>query len=204
MNHFRQSSSRESFQPIKAPRVVGLGVSASREEGSFVGSLCEGSQQATSGTSFHQTSSEAMARPGGEVVIVPRNFKLLEELESAEKGHGDMSISYGLEQADDIFLTNWIGTILGPAGTCHDGRIYSLRIHCSDQYPMVPPEFFFTSRINMSCVDPQSGRVDPRRLAVLANWNRNNGLETVLIGLRAEMASPTNRRLPQPPEGSMF
>ncbi|KAI9912663.1 hypothetical protein PsorP6_005528 [Peronosclerospora sorghi] len=28
-----------------------------------------------------------------------------------------MSIAYGLEQADDIFLTNWIGTILGPAGT---------------------------------------------------------------------------------------
>lgn len=47
---------------------------------------------------------------------MPRNFKLLEELESSEKGHGDMSISYGLEQADDIFLTNWIGTILGPAG----------------------------------------------------------------------------------------
>ncbi|KAJ0410353.1 hypothetical protein P43SY_002685 [Pythium insidiosum] len=143
-------------------------------------------------------------RPGAEVVIVPRNFKLLEELESAEKGHGDMSISFGLEQADDIFLTNWIGTILGPAGTCHDGRIYSLRIHCSDQYPTMPPEFYFTSRINMSCVDPQNGRVDARRLPVLANWNRNNGIETVLIALRAEMASPTNRRLPQPPEGSTF
>ncbi|KAI9922233.1 hypothetical protein PsorP6_000488 [Peronosclerospora sorghi] len=48
--------------------------------------------------------------------LVPRNFKLLEEMENSEKGHGDMSISYGLEQADDIFLTNWIGTILVPAG----------------------------------------------------------------------------------------
>ncbi|KAK1945639.1 putative ubiquitin-conjugating enzyme E2 variant [Phytophthora citrophthora] len=139
-----------------------------------------------------------------------------------------MSISYGLEQADDIFLTNWIGTILGPAGvcypfifegveveiniflvvailqTCHDGRIYSLRIHCSDQYPHIPPEVHFTSRINMSCVDPQSGRVDPRRLAALGSWHRNNGIENVLVAIRAEMASPTNRRLPQPPEGTNF
>ncbi|KAG3103610.1 DNA topoisomerase 2 [Phytophthora cactorum] len=146
----------------------------------------------------------AMAKHGAEVVIVPRNFKLLEELENSEKGHGDMSISYGLEQADDIFLTNWIGTILGPAGTCHDGRIYSLRIHCSDQYPHIPPEVHFTSRINMSCVDPQSGRVDPRRLAALGSWHRNNGIENVLVAIRAEMASPTNRRLPQPPEGTNF
>lgn len=88
--------------------------------------------------------------------------------------------------------------------TCHDGRIYSLRIHCSDQYPSVPPEVCFTSRINMSCVDPQSGRVDPRRLAALATWNRNCGIENVLVAIRSEMASPNNRRLPQPPEGSNF
>ena len=50
--------------------------------------------------------------------VVPRNFKLLEELESSEKGHGDMTISYGLERPDDIFMTNWICTILGPAGVC--------------------------------------------------------------------------------------
>uniref|UniRef100_A0AAV1TNV7 UBC core domain-containing protein n=1 Tax=Peronospora matthiolae TaxID=2874970 RepID=A0AAV1TNV7_9STRA len=145
-----------------------------------------------------------MAKHGAEVVIVPRNFKLLEELENSEKGLGDMSISYGLEQADDIFLTNWIGTILGPPNTCHDGRIYSLRIHCSDQYPHMPPEVHFTSRIHMNCVDPHSGRVDPRRLAVLGNWHRSNGIENVLVAIRAEMGSTANRRLPQPPEGANF
>lgn len=54
--------------------------------------------------------------PSGEVVIVPRNFKLLEELEKSEKGHGDMSISFGLVDSGDTFLTDWNGGILGPVG----------------------------------------------------------------------------------------
>ena len=56
---------------------------------------------------------------GGEVVIVPRNFKLLEELEKSEKGHGDMSISFGLVDSGDTFLSDWNGGILGPVGVGH-------------------------------------------------------------------------------------
>jgi len=32
-------------------------------------------------------------------------------------------------------LTGWNGTIIGPAGTNFDGRIYSLKITCGDYYP---------------------------------------------------------------------
>jgi len=54
--------------------------------------------------------------PTGETVITPRNFKLLEELEKADKGLGDMTVSYGLVDSSDIFMGEWNGSIMGPPG----------------------------------------------------------------------------------------
>uniref|UniRef100_A0A7S3MGY3 UBC core domain-containing protein n=1 Tax=Spumella elongata TaxID=89044 RepID=A0A7S3MGY3_9STRA len=136
-------------------------------------------------------------------IVIPRNFKLLEELEASEKGTGDMSVSMGLVDSDDIFLTEWNGSILGPPGTIYDSRLYELRISCGPDYPAVPPVVRFVSKINLSSVNASNGSVD-RSLPALANWNRSSTIESVLVGLRQAMNSPQNRRLAQPPEGTMF
>jgi len=135
---------------------------------------------------------------------IPRNFRLLEELEKGEKGIGDGSCSYGLEDGDDIMMSNWNGTIIGPGHTVHENRIYSLRIYCGESYPDRPPVIHFLSRVNLPFVNQANGSVDPAKLPVLNQWNRNSSIETVLVEIRREMASFNNRKLPQPAEGSMF
>ena len=87
-------------------------------------------------------------------------------------------------------MTNWNGTILGPPHvrtyhtilsvamrggrltrqwqSAHENRIYSLRIHCGDNYPDEPPEVTFITKINLPCVDGKTGKVCVRRSDLMA------------------------------------
>ncbi|XP_061352330.1 ubiquitin-conjugating enzyme E2 variant 1D isoform X1 [Gastrolobium bilobum] len=159
---------------------------------------------------------------GGSSVVVPRNFRLLEELERGEKGIGDGTVSYGMDDGDDIYMRSWTGTVIGPHNascwsyncvlslllflcqTVHEGRIYQLKLFCDKDYPEKPPSVRFHSRINMTCVNHETGVVEPKKFGLLANWQREYTMEDILTQLKKEMAAPHNRKLVQPPEGTYF
>ncbi|KAK0707364.1 ubiquitin-conjugating enzyme [Lasiosphaeris hirsuta] len=125
------------------------------------------------------------------VAQVPRNFKLLAELEKGEKGMGAGACSYGLEDPEDIYMTHWRGTIWGPphvslppqiprpctradhiAQGNHENRIYELKMECGPNYPREPPTIYFVSQINLPGVNTTDGRVDKNSVAILRDWPR--------------------------------
>ncbi|KAJ6721306.1 UBIQUITIN-CONJUGATING ENZYME E2 VARIANT 1B [Salix viminalis] len=94
-------------------------------------------------------------------------------------------------------------TILVVAGkTVHEGRIYQLKLFCGKDYPENPPSVRFQTRINMTCVNPESGAVEPSLFPMLANWKREHTMEDILTQLKKEMTASHNRKLAQPPEGN--
>lgn len=87
--------------------------------------------------------------------------------------------------------------------TAFENRIYNLKVTIPEDYPVVPPHVKFVTKINMNCVD-SNGNIDESRVRAIKTWDRNMGIEQLLISLRAEMMSKDNYRLRQPEEGAHY
>ena len=138
---------------------------------------------------------------------------MYEELEKGEKAQlSDQSVSYGLAKGkllhfhdalgDDRSFTDWNGTIIGPANTNFDNRIFFLSIKCGANYPNQPPEVHFLSKVNLPCVNSSTGKVEPNKFGVFSQWKSDYSMEKTLIGLKNEMIA--NKKLPQPADGETY
>ena len=49
--------------------------------------------------------------------------------------------------------------------TVHEGRIYQLKLFCGKEYPDEPPTVRFQTRVNMTCINQESGLVSNAKQA---------------------------------------
>jgi ubiquitin-conjugating enzyme E2 variant len=135
-------------------------------------------------------------------VEVPRNFRLLEELEAGEKAQDlPPNISFGLMDTSDATLSTWVGSIMGVPNTRFEGRMVSIRIFCGDQYPKVAPTLTFITRVNLPFVD-SSGGIVVNQFPLLKNWNPKTRILQLLLEILSLMQR--NGSLPQPPDGQTY
>ena len=120
-----------------------------------------------------------MSKLTQQSVIMPRNFKLLEEYDEMKECN-IQNISYGPEKEDDITLTDWNGLIVD-----NNGTFSNVRITCGQKYPVEAPIVVLTSSENNKIKALFDSTKHIRRdLPFIKNWNHNMGIKDILIGLQ--------------------
>ena len=66
----------------------------------------------------------------------------------------------------NLTLFLWVFTFQ----SVHEGRIYQLKLFCDKDYPEKPPTVRFHSRVNMTCVNHETGVVKKKTLSFASSY----------------------------------
>eukprot|EP00750_Incisomonas_marina_P008134 INCI15258.1.p1 GENE.INCI15258.1~~INCI15258.1.p1 ORF type:complete len:141 (+),score=20.92 INCI15258.1:100-522(+) len=120
---------------------------------------------------------------------VPRSFKLLAELEAAEKGNHPEAfaaaapfISLGLANPGDMTLTKWSASVIPEQGTAIGERFYTLTVAAGPKYPDEPPLIRFSEKVALPGIVNDAGQVVSFKFM---QWTRESSIFEALVALRA-------------------
>jgi len=129
------------------------------------------------------------------VYKIPRSFRLLDELNFAEKGKypahlSSSTVSLGLSNSEDMTLTNWSGSIIH----CNNQKFSSCKISIPNAYPEVPPDIRFETVVALPGIVDKMGRVDTSKMRRVTGkgWDRTQYIMTVLLWLQKELDKAAN------------
>ena len=106
-------------------------------------------------------------------MAMPRNFKILEEMEQDGKNAG---ISYGLKKQDDIELRDFEAMVIDKHGI-----ISNFEIHCSNEYPKKPPTVMIVDSDNDNVWALFSDSVLKSACQVIKDWTVESSMADILL-----------------------
>lgn len=126
---------------------------------------------------------------------VPTNFKLLQELEYAEKDKFPEKSEFVTLGIDDEFdldpshpMKRWQSTIIPEQGKHIGDRIYSLKISVGPDYPDTPPTVWFVQKVNfeVGLVDQAKGEMNMNMFCEKYNfrWTTESTIYHLCLAIR--------------------
>ncbi|MGW6877831.1 ubiquitin-conjugating enzyme E2 [Streptomyces xanthophaeus] len=85
-------------------------------------------------------------------------------------------------------FSHWVGKVDGPAGSPYQGGVFAIDIRVPKQYPFMPPNVHFQTRVWHPNVSSQTGAIN---LGILNDqWSPAFTFRTTLLSLQELLAKP--------------
>jgi len=132
-----------------------------------------------------------------ELLSIQRERKILCDKSKPSISNTSINISYPIIECDDIYLqpTNpdksilsWTALIRGPIETPYEDGVFQLSISCSSNYPLLPPNIRFITKIFHPNINFHTGEIC---LDILKKeWSPAWGLQAACRAVLALLSDP--------------